>query len=89
MSRAVEGRIETALVVGATSGIGRAIARELAGEGCALQLAGRDAAGLDREARDLRVRTGVVVTTHRCDVLEADGGVSSWKPRGGAEWAEP
>ena len=68
--------IGLALVIGATSDIGRAIARRLAGEGCALQLAGRDPARLGAEAADLRVRTGVDVTEHYCDVLAADGGVA-------------
>ena len=76
MSRTGNDTIGTALVVGVTSDIGRAIAHKLAGEGCALQLAGRDTGGLNREARDLRVRAGVAVTAHRFDVLEADGGVS-------------
>ena len=69
-------RIETALVIGATSDIGRAIARKLAEDGRALQLAARDPARLEREARDLRVRAGAAVTAHRCDVLDEDGGVS-------------
>ena len=72
----MNGGIETALVIGATSDIGRAIACRLADGGCALQLAARDPARLERETRDLRVRTGVTVTAHRCDVLEEDGGVS-------------
>ena len=70
------GGIETALVIGATSDIGRAIARELAGGGYAVQLAGRDPARLEREARDIRVRTGAAVAAHRCDVLDEDGGAS-------------
>ena len=69
-------RIETALVIGATSDIGRAIARQLAEGGSALQLAGRDPARLGREAKDLRVRTGVAVTAHRRDVLDDEGGAS-------------
>ena len=52
-------RIETALVIGATSDIGRAIARQLAEGGSALQLAGRDPARLEREAKDLSVRFGI------------------------------
>ena len=72
----MNGGIETALVIGATSDIGRAIARTLAEEGCTLQLAARDPARPERETRDLRVRTGVAVTAHRCDVLEEDSGVS-------------
>ncbi len=67
---------ETALVIGATSDIGRAIACQLARDGAALQLAARDPVALEREARDLRVRTGASVTLHRCDVLQADGDTS-------------
>ena len=58
-----------ALVLGATLDIGRAIAHELAGDGYAMRLAGRDPARLGREARDIRIRTGAVVTlpgTVRC-----------------------
>ena len=72
----MSGGIETAPVVGATSDIGRAIVRGRAEDGCALQLAARDPARLERETRDLRVRMGVAVTAHRCDVLDEDGGVS-------------
>ena len=71
----MNGGVETALVIGATSDIGRAIARKLAAAGYALQLAARDPARLEREARDLRVRAGAAATLRRCDVLE-DGGVS-------------
>ena len=64
--------VRIALVIGATSDIGRAIARRLAASGYALQLAGRDRARLEREAQDLRVRTGVAATLHLCDVLADD-----------------
>ena len=66
----------TALVIGATSDIGRHIAQRLAEDGFDLQLAGRRLARLRREADHLRVRAPVGVTTHRCDVLDEDGGVS-------------
>lgn len=69
-------RVETALVIGATSDIGCAIARKLARGGSALQLAGRDPARLEREAKDLRVRAGVAVAVHRCNVLDDEGGAS-------------
>ena len=69
-------RARTALLVGATSDIGRAIARRLARDGFALQLAGRDWPQIEREAHDLRVRGGAAVTLHRCDVLAPDGGAS-------------
>ena len=72
----MNGGVETALVIGATSDIGRAIAYALAKDGCALQLAARDTARLTRETRDLRVRTAAAVTSHRCDILDEDGGVS-------------
>ena len=66
----------TALVIGATSDVGRAVARRLAADGRALLLAGRDPARVEREAQDVRARTGAAVTVRRCDVLDADGGVS-------------
>ena len=66
-----------ALVIGATSDIGRAVARRLAVEMHGMQLLGRDLEELEREARDLRVRADVVTTVHRCDVLEPDRGVSA------------
>ena len=66
----------TVLIVGATSGIGRAVARRLARDGCALQLAARNAGDLAAEVQDMRPRTAAAVTAHRCDVLDADGGVS-------------
>ena len=69
-------RTDTALVIGATSDIGRAIARKLADEGCAMQLAARDPARAEREARDIRLRTGAATTVHQCDVLQADSGLS-------------
>ena len=72
----MSGGIETALVIGAASDIGRVIAHTLAKDGCALRLAASDPARLEREARNLRVRTGAAVTAHRCDVLAEDGGVS-------------
>ena len=68
--------MRTALVVGATSDIGRTIARRLADEVGILQLAGRDPERLEREAQDLRSAAAERVSVHRCDVLDADGGAS-------------
>ena len=65
-----------ALVIGATSDIGRATARRLAAEMQVVQLAGRDLERLEHEACDIRVRTGTAVTVHRCDVLQPDRGVA-------------
>lgn len=57
------------LVLGATSGIARAVSLELAKRGASLFLAGRDTDELDRLAGDLRIRTGVKVET---GVFDAD-----------------
>ena len=66
----------TVLIVGATSDIGRAVARRLARDGCALQLSARHAGDLAAEVQDMRARTAGAVNAHHCDVLDADGGVS-------------
>ena len=69
-------RHKTALVIGATSDIGRAIVRQLAHRGYALQLAARDPVRLEREVQDLRVRTGAAVTSYCWDALRDGGGAS-------------
>lgn len=63
---------ESALVVGGTSAIGRAIATRLAQDGCDLVLAGRQLDQLERNAQDLRVRYGVRVAVHAFDALRFD-----------------
>ena len=60
-------------LLGATKGMGRALARLMAARGDALALLGRDAAHLERSARDLEVRGGgraavTAVTTAACDL---------------------
>lgn len=67
---------ETALVIGATSDIGRAVARRLADSGYQMQLAAQNPAWLEREARDIRVRTGIDATEYPCDVLRDGNGLS-------------
>ncbi|WP_316166783.1 MULTISPECIES: SDR family NAD(P)-dependent oxidoreductase [unclassified Bradyrhizobium] len=59
----------SAAVTGAASGIGRALAQELAGRGCDLALADRDEAGLASLAAELTA-SGRKVTTHRLDVSD-------------------
>ncbi len=58
-------------LLGATRGMGRALARRMAERGDAVCLLGRDADDLERSASDLRVRgCGAPVATAACDLLE-------------------
>jgi decaprenylphospho-beta-D-erythro-pentofuranosid-2-ulose 2-reductase len=59
--------------LGATRGMGRALARLMAEKGHDLVLLGRDGNDLDKSARDLEVRAGRgrVATAH-CDLLQPD-----------------
>ncbi len=59
------------VILGATKGIGRAVARTMAGRGDRLCLLGRDVDDLARSARDLEVRAGQAqgsVATAHCDL---------------------
>lgn len=64
-----------AAVLGATRGMGRALAQQLAARGDALFLLGRSADELERSARDLEARgaAGGRVEHARCDLLEPAG----------------
>jgi decaprenylphospho-beta-D-erythro-pentofuranosid-2-ulose 2-reductase len=55
-------------VLGATKGMGRALARAMAARGDRLVLLGRDTADLERSARDLEVRGGGRIATVACDL---------------------
>src|ERR1700760_2968944 len=57
-------------VTGAASGIGRALALELAARGCDLALADRDEAGLQAVAAEIGRSSSRKVTVHRVDVSE-------------------
>ncbi len=61
----------TALVGGASSGLGRASATRLAAEGCRLAIWSRGTAGLDAVAIDLRTRFGTEVTVITADAADA------------------
>ena len=62
----------TAAVTGAASGIGRALALELAARGCDLALADRDEAGLLETVAEIGKAGGRKVTTHRVDVADVN-----------------
>jgi short-subunit dehydrogenase len=63
-------RGSAAAVTGAASGIGRALALELAARGCDLALADRDEAGLKAAAAEITQAHVRKVTVHRVDVSE-------------------
>ncbi|HEX6678332.1 MAG TPA: SDR family NAD(P)-dependent oxidoreductase [Actinomycetes bacterium] len=60
----------TILITGATDGLGRALARRLAGDGAALILHGRDPERLDRTATEVRDAGGERPRTVRADLAE-------------------
>jgi len=62
----------TALVTGASSGIGKAMARELAGQGAHLILASRSVPRLEQEAEDLKIRFGVTVHIFPADLSRSE-----------------
>ncbi|MHC2435705.1 SDR family NAD(P)-dependent oxidoreductase [Bradyrhizobium sp. USDA 4451] len=61
-----------AAVTGAASGIGRALAHELALRGCDLAIADRDEAGLQATAAEIAKVSSRKVTVHRLDVSEPE-----------------
>jgi decaprenylphospho-beta-D-erythro-pentofuranosid-2-ulose 2-reductase len=62
----------TVLIIGASSGIGRAVAEELARRGHGILVAGRDAAELDAVAHDLILRRNVPAARVLVDALAFD-----------------
>jgi decaprenylphospho-beta-D-erythro-pentofuranosid-2-ulose 2-reductase len=63
------------VVLGATKGMGRSLARLLVEQGNSVFLLGRDPEDIERSARDLEVRGGgtTKVGTAACDLEKADG----------------
>ncbi|WP_018898111.1 SDR family oxidoreductase [Rhizobium sp. 2MFCol3.1] len=64
---------KTALVTGATAGIGLEIARTLAAEGARVVITGRDRAKLDAAAADIKASTGSDVVGLLADASSAEG----------------
>ncbi|HEX4346450.1 MAG TPA: SDR family NAD(P)-dependent oxidoreductase [Vicinamibacterales bacterium] len=65
----------TVVILGATKGIGRAVARRLASRGDRLCLLGRDVSDLEQSARDLEIRAGrsaPPVAVVACDLSQPD-----------------
>ena len=62
---------QTALVTGASRGIGRAVAHELANEGCNLHLASRTAADLETVRTEIAQKHNVTVECHALDLGES------------------
>lgn len=74
---------KVAAITGAGSGIGRALALELAAQNCALSLSDIDAAGLAETAK-LLAGSGVKVTTAKVDVSKLKQ-ISAWAAKTAAE----
>jgi len=64
---------KTVLVIGGSSDIGHATALRYAQAGWQVALAARDLTTAQRNADDVKARTGVEVLVHELDVLQTDG----------------
>jgi hypothetical protein len=62
-----------ALVTGSSKGIGLAIARSLAAEGCDVQLVARTQSDLDKAAAQIRADYGVAAIGHAADLSDSAG----------------
>jgi NADP-dependent 3-hydroxy acid dehydrogenase YdfG len=71
MNLGIEGK--TAVVCGASSGLGRACATALAREGVNVVIAARTLAKLQSVEQDIRAQSDVTVTTVACDITTIVG----------------
>ena len=62
---------KTALVTGASKGIGLAVAHVLAAEGCSLHIASRTEADLNAARDDINAKYGAQVTVHACNLADS------------------
>jgi hypothetical protein len=62
---------KTALVTGASQGIGLAVARQFAEEGCQVHLAARSKDKLEAAVAEIRRQTGVQAWSHPCDLTQS------------------
>jgi 3-oxoacyl-[acyl-carrier protein] reductase len=61
---------QTALVTGASRGLGYAIAHRLAAQGASVHLVARGAAGVEEAARKIATETGAVTFAHAADIAD-------------------
>lgn len=70
--------MDTVLILGATSDMGRSIARRFAEKGHGLQLAARNTESLKPLQSDLQTRHGVACTLHAFDAIDFEGHRNFW-----------
>ena len=63
---------QTAVVTGVSKGIGLAIARALAAEGCAVQIVARNRPAVESAAQSIRTQHAVEVKAHALDLARSD-----------------
>jgi 3-oxoacyl-[acyl-carrier protein] reductase len=66
-------RGKTALVCGASKGLGRGCATSLAREGCRVTLVARERGALEKTAEEIRAATGATVATVAADITSDEG----------------